>query len=530
MPTTQVGQQPVQIVHAGDPAGVIYNRDSSTQARVGTVQEEATRTDGSILDPNGSMAVDGTMDIWVVSGGSGSITIDYIKGALTFFRPASLSGLGGVKVFVQNTTPTQPPTIPINSIWLKTSGGNVIGFFTWNGAAWVQQPFDASGVIAVGTIIANLIAAGTIVAGIVNGTEIDGGILRATNSFGATIMTINKSAATWFLYADTGSAVQGNLIASAAPAAGTDEFGKGFGAGVKAYGTGGSTSFVQMLPGNPAQVSLSTGDAAELEVGSAGTILTGSGGTKVFTTRIKAPRMTGFSNAQARVDCSSISNDGTTTPPEVAITATDGTDSTDIFMHPTSSSNGNFQFTNSSGGFAAFSRNMAGSFPVTKPDNTAVTVTQAVATDLTHAYSITGGDAQTDTVYTIKAGGFGVQGSTQQNLTVSVSVFGVTLASRTLLGTTIPANGTFHWEFECIISVLTTGVTGTVTATSRFTWSQTGTNTNKETDSGGNTNTTGTTVDTTANTHLSMQAAWASTTGAPTITSVRSEFTRTGWL
>lgn len=147
----------------------------------------------------------------------------------------TLSGLGGIRLFAQATAPTQPPVIPVDSIWVNTANPNNISFNLWNGAAWVVQAFAGNQLITAGTIVANLIAAGTIVAGIVNGTEIDGGIIRALNASGATIMTINKTAATWILYADTGSVTQGPMIASGANAQVNDEFGNTALAGVAAY-------------------------------------------------------------------------------------------------------------------------------------------------------------------------------------------------------------------------------------------------------------------------------------------------------
>lgn len=57
------------------------------------------------------------------------------------------------------------------------------------------------------------------------------------NSQGALIYSVDVSRDAWFLYADTGSATQGALIASSASAAGTDTFGNTFLAGLSEYVT-----------------------------------------------------------------------------------------------------------------------------------------------------------------------------------------------------------------------------------------------------------------------------------------------------
>lgn len=164
-----------------------------------------------------------------------------------FFQPTSLSGLGGIKVFVQATAPTQPPAIPVNSIWLQTSGGIVIGFSTWNGSAWVAQQFNANDVIAVGTIVANLIAAGTVVAGIINGTTVTGATINGS-VFNGTNWIENSSGQ--FLYSGTPAA--GNLVASIAPTSGTDGFGNAYQSGFTVYGTSGAMTQVVGTAGSTA--------------------------------------------------------------------------------------------------------------------------------------------------------------------------------------------------------------------------------------------------------------------------------------
>lgn len=202
----------------------------------------------------------------------------------------TLSGLGGISLFTQATAPAPPPPIPVNSLWVNNANPNNISLNIWNGIAWITQAFAGNQLITAGTIVANLIAAGTIVAGIVNGTEIDGGIFRAKNASGATIMTINKTAASWVLYADTGSATQGAMIASGSNSAQNDEFGNTMLAGVAAYfgstgawaavvlsSSGGSgAALAWFFSSNAIQTSWTV--QASLQNAVSGTLLIGNGG------------------------------------------------------------------------------------------------------------------------------------------------------------------------------------------------------------------------------------------------------------
>lgn len=225
-----------QLVYAEGITVQLLNLDPNNTVYLGGDNAiEAGDTNHTIpLAPGGSYIAGGNVPIFGITLAGQSAAIARAPDAVNFTIPPSLSGLGGAKLFNQSTAPTQPPLIPVNSIWYNNTPGNQ-SLNQWNGTTWVQLAVPGTNLIEAGTVIANLIAAGTIVAGIVNGTEIDGSIFRATNAFGATIMTINKAAATWLLYADTGSATQGALILSGASSAGTDEFGFPFIQGFGAY-------------------------------------------------------------------------------------------------------------------------------------------------------------------------------------------------------------------------------------------------------------------------------------------------------
>lgn len=92
MPITIVGINPVRIVNVGDPAGVVFNRSTVTQAFWGLDASSANREDASILDQNATLAVDGTREIWVAAA-SGTIAIDYMPTGVNFFRGLT-AGLG----------------------------------------------------------------------------------------------------------------------------------------------------------------------------------------------------------------------------------------------------------------------------------------------------------------------------------------------------------------------------------------------------------------------------------------------------
>ena len=289
------------IVAAGDGPTLVNNPGPNT---IFLGDNDAIRyTDASgivALNANGFINVDGSSDLFATIAPGQVQTLNVISGGLNFFSPPSLSGLGGAKVFVQATAPTQPPTIPLNSLWFNTTA-NAMEY--WNGAAWTIQAFSAAQLlqaatitatqvqngtltttqlaaaagilgtqianatiaganiaantitaanIAANTITVSQLAAGIVYAGIVDGTLIQGATLRIKNGSGATIMTVNISAGTWLQYLDTGSSTQGYLISSSALSAITDEFSNSVLAGIVNYSKISSSSFLatQLIAGN----------------------------------------------------------------------------------------------------------------------------------------------------------------------------------------------------------------------------------------------------------------------------------------
>ena len=90
----------------------------------------------------------------------------------------------------------------------------------------------------------------TLFSGVIKKVALGPAGLNIFNASGALIYDVNVSKDAWFLYADTGSATQGRLIASSASAGGVDQFGNVFQAGVTSYivvtGTFAGTYAVQL--------------------------------------------------------------------------------------------------------------------------------------------------------------------------------------------------------------------------------------------------------------------------------------------
>lgn len=304
MPTYGVNQvnryaQPVWYGSADNPKPfTITNNSTNTATNIwigpnSSAGPTAPPDEVTEISQGGYLSLDGTWDVYYVSADGPGGQVQILPGVTSFFLPTNLVSIGGVKVFVQGTTPVG--TIPTNSLWFNTSNGEMLVFTA--GMVWVQQQFSGNqliqatsilagqiangtltttqlaaaagilggqianatitgsniaantivaGNIAANTITASQLAAGIIYAGIVNGTEIDGSIFRATNASGATILTVNKTSGTWFLYVDTGSATQGALAASAVASSSnvTDEFGNVALPGLTAYGQAMSGTWV----------------------------------------------------------------------------------------------------------------------------------------------------------------------------------------------------------------------------------------------------------------------------------------------
>lgn len=356
--------------------------------------------------------------------------------------------------------------------------------------------------------------------------EANDAVIRGTinaGTFAGTDFIINAAGA--FFY--SGAPAAGNLIASIAPVAGTDSFGNAYKANIATYGTGGSTSYVQLAPGNPANVIVATGDANEQTPGNISAIISGAGASRLLVTRVKSPVVSTFPNGTARMDlfAAAVDNSG---PAECHIQVIDagGVTAAHIFVTPTqihlASAPSLIDNIQSAGG-------ITGKLPVQQTDTTEITATAAAATTITNNWTVPANDAQAGTIYQLTCGGFGVQAAgAAVGLTIDAREFGQVFASSVLNAATIPAGATFHWEFTVRIIVVSTGVTGTARASGVFTWSQATTTGSRETVAAGQTSAVDTTVNTTTATSIRATATWASVTGAPTMTCMYSIFERLG--
>jgi hypothetical protein len=212
------------------PQVLFYNPDKTNTWYIGFTNSISVGAGNSFpLGPGMQITFSGNSTIYGAAA-VGTAGLQVAPGASSFFQPTSLSNLGGISVFIQSTAPTG--TIATNSIWLQTSGGVVVGFFTWSGSAWVQQQYNAYDLLSAGTIVAGLIAAGTVVAGIIDGTTVN-----AATFTGSTFQGSDFDLTTSGEFYYTGSPASGNLSVSIVPGSTTvtDAYGNVALAGVTVY-------------------------------------------------------------------------------------------------------------------------------------------------------------------------------------------------------------------------------------------------------------------------------------------------------
>jgi hypothetical protein len=185
------------------------------------------------------------------------------------------------------------------------------------------------------------------------------------------------------------------------------------------------------------------------------------------------------------------------------------------------SSSGNLAVVNSSG----LQLNIPGAQTAFFPGNT---VTAASLTNLASGTYL-GNDADAGAIYEVEAWGNGTQGSTAQTLEFGVAWGGTAMTNTTFGTTAMPINQTFRWWARARVICHTTGASATwssfVVAIINGTNNVSPGNANMGCATSSENNTTAT-KDSTVNQSLSLQAAWGSTTGAPTLTSQVAFFKR----
>lgn len=157
-------------------------------------------------------------------------------------------------------------------------------------------------------------------------------------------------------------------------------------------------------------------------------------------------------------------------------------------------------------------------------DTTSHTVNGTTFADLSSVYTIPAGDAQGGTAYRIKAFGSGTWGSTQQALSFACALAGTDIGTTPAIASTaLSASAAFDWEAEVVLICATPGSSGTWVASVRGVITQSAnailpaTAADNTIPFAGCTHS-AVTQDTTVSDTLSIQAKWASATGAPTLT------------
>jgi hypothetical protein len=168
-------------------------------------------------------------------------------------------------------------------------------------------------------------------------------------------------------------------------------------------------------------------------------------------------------------------------------------------------------------------------------DFTTHTVTQTAPTQLSDSWSVPAADAQAGTVYRLTAAGTATWGSTQQALTLALSAFGVAnFASLPIGATEFTASLTLQWRLVADVAVKTPGNPATILGGISLEMGVAGANeltqvgTNQSAGGFVSFNAANATADTAVNSNVTLQAKWASTTGASTITCDYSYIERLG--
>jgi hypothetical protein len=162
-------------------------------------------------------------------------------------------------------------------------------------------------------------------------------------------------------------------------------------------------------------------------------------------------------------------------------------------------------------------------------DVNSTTVTAAASTNLSTPYTIPAGEPYAGAAYELHCAGFGVWGSTQQNLTLAPFLGSGTVGSptRVVAAAAFSISATFQWavtlEFTCGdgVSAWQVSLSGSIVETAAA-LNPGAAGTNAIALAGATT--TAYTAAVSSALPAALRAQWASATGAPTITCVRTTF------
>lgn len=216
---------------------LVTNSDLNNTVFVGTRPQISPGALNVIpVQPNASLTLAADRSWWVVGSVAGIGNLLVIPGGLATFLGLT-QGLGQL-VIPQIKSPNYVPGV---SGWAIFKNGNV----EFNSGTF-------RGTVSAGTIIGSTIESASLAPGV----KIDpSGNIIVFNSFGAIVFYVSPSKDGWFVYADTGSATQGALLASVVGKAGVDP--------VNGVTTLNGSSTYQVVGGTSFGINFNTGTSAE---------------------------------------------------------------------------------------------------------------------------------------------------------------------------------------------------------------------------------------------------------------------------
>jgi len=495
------------------------------------------------LMPGQTAVANGECDVYAIAAPGQTVAVNVMVGFSSFFQPPNLSAIGGASVFVQASTPHGK--IPLNSIWFNIGNGSLN---TYDGNSWNSQQFDANQLIQVATILSAQIASQAITT-----SKIASGAVTATQVANGTLTTAQLAAAAGILGGQIANAtitsgnIAANTIVAANIAANTITAAQ-LAAGIIYAGIVNGTTiqggtFIVGTAPNP-QVQITTAalqgiinfllNNAAIGNGTIdGDLATSAGGTfgQIF---VNGPARVSGQTDYVGVELNS--SDGNATTPssanlELLYTDTGGTSHNWAYVdrngftaqapnlwpsgQPTAppAELPGARFYCTSQGTAVGVVPFVGSpgiIPASQSDYTSFTNTTTSMNRMCKLWTLASAEYYNVVTYRLSCWGHGTQGSTQDQLNMQMSAFGLTFGGNNMPATDIPASATFHWKFHIEMIV---GASNQIMYGGYFTWSQAAVTANRGTAAldGSQSPTPG------GNTNIALQMAWAAVTGAPTI-------------
>jgi hypothetical protein len=162
-----------------------------------------------------------------------------------------------------------------------------------------------------------------------------------------------------------------------------------------------------------------------------------------------------------------------------------------------------------------------------KADITQFTVTQAVSTQLSNIWTIPSG-APLGSVWRMYAGGHAVWGSTQQQLTLIMNLAGTNVLQKNIAAAAFAASTALDWDLEMWLQITGTGGAGSARAIMKGNFTPSGSAVTAGNSATFSARQVSIAISTLVTNNFALNALWAATTGAPTITSDGSHYERVG--